>query len=68
MAPAGDVTVTFGAVGSTDDTIVRWLDRAIEAALRAGVAIREVYGSEFTVEQKEDRSPLTEADRRAHAI
>ena len=25
-----------------------------------------MYGEEFTVEQKEDKSPLTEADRRAH--
>ena len=40
---------------------------AIEAARQAGEEILTVYGSGFTVEQKEDRSPLTEADKRAHA-
>ena len=38
------------------------------AAKKAGDAILEVYGSDFSVEQKEDRSPLTLADRRAHEI
>lgn len=42
------------------------LDVAIGAALRAGDAIMEVYGRAFAVDVKEDRSPLTEADRRAH--
>ena len=40
---------------------------AMGAAFDAGRAILEVYGSAFAVEQKEDRSPLTEADKRAHA-
>ncbi len=34
----------------------------------AGTAILEVYGSEFTVEHKDDRSPLTLADRRSHEV
>lgn len=38
----------------------------IEAALKAGKEIMDVYAREFSVEQKEDKSPLTEADRRAH--
>ena len=42
------------------------LDAAIEAAFAGSEEILEVYGSEFTVEQKEDRSPLTEADKRAN--
>ena len=42
------------------------LDVAIEAAFAGGAAIMEVYAHEFTVEQKADRSPLTEADRRSH--
>jgi 3'(2'), 5'-bisphosphate nucleotidase len=37
-------------------------------AREAGRAILEVYRSEFAVDFKEDRSPLTEADRRAHAL
>lgn len=32
-------------------------------AKRAGAAIMEIYGSPFAVEMKEDRSPLTAADR-----
>ena len=37
-------------------------------ARSAGSAILEVYRTDFAVQLKEDRSPLTEADRRAHAI
>ena len=43
------------------------VSKAIEAALAAGREILEVYGSAFAVEHKDDRSPLTEADKRAHA-
>jgi len=38
------------------------------AAKRAGEAILDVYGSDFTVEQKDDKSPLTLADKRSHEI
>lgn len=41
---------------------------AISAALRAGEAILDVYQSEFEVELKQDRSPLTLADRQSHEI
>ncbi len=34
----------------------------------AGKAILEVYGTEFSVKEKEDRSPLTLADSRSHLI
>ncbi len=40
---------------------------ATVAAFDAGRGILEVYGSAFAVEHKDDRSPLTEADKRAHA-
>jgi 3'(2'), 5'-bisphosphate nucleotidase len=40
----------------------------ILAAKRAGEAILEVYGSDFAVEQKDDKSPLTLADKRSHEI
>lgn len=43
------------------------LDAAIGAAFQAGREIMEVYARPFTVDHKADRSPLTEADRRAHA-
>ena len=37
-------------------------------ARRAGAAILAVYESEFAVTQKDDRSPLTEADLAAHRV
>ena len=42
------------------------IDIAIRAALEGGQEIMEVYASEIAVEMKEDRSPLTLADKRAH--
>lgn len=36
--------------------------------LEAARPVMEVYATEFTPEQKSDRSPVTEADRRAEAI
>lgn len=44
------------------------IDAAIDAALAAGREIMEVYGSALTVEHKDDRSPITDADRRAHGV
>ncbi|MFZ0611892.1 MAG: 3'(2'),5'-bisphosphate nucleotidase CysQ [Desulfobacterales bacterium] len=44
------------------------LVKAIEAALRAGQVIRDVYHSEFAVEHKADNSPLTRADRLSHEL
>ncbi len=40
----------------------------ILAAKRAGEAILDVYDSDFAVEQKEDKSPLTLADKRSNEI
>ena len=37
-------------------------------ARNAGAAILEVYGTEFSVDTKDDSSPLTEADRRSNAV
>lgn len=39
---------------------------AINAALKGGEEILEVYKSEFAVEHKEDKTPLTQADKNAH--
>jgi len=41
---------------------------ALRAAKAAGDAILTVYHGEFEVEYKEDHSPLTMADRRAHTV
>jgi 3'(2'), 5'-bisphosphate nucleotidase len=47
--------------------IQQLLITAIQAALKAGEEILKVYHSgEFAVEQKEDNSPLTLADKKAH--
>lgn len=39
-----------------------------EICLEAAIPVMEVYASDFTPEQKEDRSPVTEADKRAEVI
>ncbi len=39
---------------------------AINAAIEAGKEILTVYSTDFQVENKADKSPLTEADKRAH--
>ncbi|HMC02325.1 MAG TPA: 3'(2'),5'-bisphosphate nucleotidase CysQ [Flavobacteriaceae bacterium] len=44
------------------------LKTAIQASLKAGKAIMEVYNSVIEVEYKDDKSPLTEADKRANTI
>jgi 3'(2'), 5'-bisphosphate nucleotidase len=45
------------------------LNTAIKAALQAGKAIMKIYESDdYGVEEKEDKSPLTKADREAHNI
>ena len=44
------------------------LDPVIGIARRAAGAILEIYDGEFAVEHKDDRSPLTAADRAAHGV
>ena len=44
------------------------LQIAIEASLEAGKVIMEVYDTAFDIEMKEDKSPLTEADKKANDI
>jgi 3'(2'), 5'-bisphosphate nucleotidase len=48
--------------------IVSCLFTALRAAKKAGEAIMEIYGSSFSVELKDDGSPLTLADKRSHEI
>jgi len=43
-----------------------WLVQIINASLKGGQEILTVYNSDFAVETKDDKSPLTEADKRAH--
>ncbi len=51
-----------------DPSFDKELLSAIGVSLDAGRAILDVYESDFAVEEKDDRSPLTLADRRAHEI
>ena len=44
------------------------LETAIEASLKAGEVIMQVYETAFDVELKDDKSPLTEADKRANDV
>ncbi len=44
------------------------LHLAIKAAIEGGKQILEVYNQDFSVYTKEDNSPLTEADKRAHEV
>lgn len=49
-------------------TINNNLKTAIQASLKAGEVIMEVYNSVIEVEYKDDKSPLTEADKKANDI
>ncbi|AKG05682.1 3'(2'),5'-bisphosphate nucleotidase [Salimicrobium jeotgali] len=44
------------------------MKEVIQAALRAGQEIMNVYETDFDVEEKQDHSPITKADEKAHDI
>jgi len=44
------------------------LDRIVEISREAGKAIMEIYSRDFDIVEKEDKSPLTEADLAAHGV
>lgn len=44
------------------------LDPVSSIAREAGAAIMEIYNSDFAVQQKDDKSPLTAADLAAHQV
>jgi len=52
-------------VNKTSDTCAL-LDGVIDIATDAGRRIVEVYNQEFTIQHKDDKTPLTEADMAAH--
>jgi len=45
---------------------IEWLKKLAYISLEAGEEILKVYDSDFAVESKDDRSPLTLADKKAH--
>ena len=46
--------------------IKQLIEEAIVASLEGGKEILKVYESDFAIEHKDDRSPLTQADKNAH--
>ncbi|GAA3896948.1 3'(2'),5'-bisphosphate nucleotidase CysQ [Halomonas cibimaris] len=44
------------------------LDTVETIARRAGNAVMDIYARDFSVEEKDDKSPLTDADKAAHEI
>ncbi|MCG8479896.1 MAG: 3'(2'),5'-bisphosphate nucleotidase CysQ [Spirochaetales bacterium] len=53
-------------MSNVSETIDALVDTMITAALQAGNEVMHVYQGDIAVEMKDDRSPLTEADRRSH--
>ncbi len=51
-----------------NDPMNNELQQVVDIAIDAGAEILEVYAGQFEVEMKEDGSPLTQADRRAHEL
>lgn len=45
-----------------------WIEPVLQLARDAGAAIMQVYVQDFTVEHKDDKSPLTAADMAAHHL
>ncbi|HCQ29213.1 MAG TPA: 3'(2'),5'-bisphosphate nucleotidase [Flavobacteriales bacterium] len=46
----------------------KYLPLAIEAAVKAGIETLKIYDTDFDVYEKQDASPLTEADKASHNI
>jgi len=44
------------------------IEKIIKIAQQAGTAILKVYDTDFSVYEKSDQSPLTEADLAAHRV
>ena len=44
------------------------IDKVMEAVLKAGEEVLKIYEGSFSVIEKEDKTPLTEADALSHAI
>ncbi len=52
----------------TLDISPRLIEQVRDIAVRAGQEIMAVYNSDFEVDAKDDKSPVTEADRRAETL
>lgn len=45
-----------------------YIEKAIQASIKAGVEIMKIYSKDFAIEFKDDKSPLTEADKISNQI
>jgi len=54
--------------GETSSDLTSLLDSVVRLAHAAGEKILAIYNSDFAIEHKEDRSPLTEADLASHHV
>jgi len=52
----------------TSETDFSLINDIVAISQRAGAAILQIYGEEFSVEHKEDASPLTQADLASHRV
>jgi 3'(2'), 5'-bisphosphate nucleotidase len=50
----------------TKEKKIQLLEQICKISLQAGEAILSIYDSEFAIEHKDDKSPLTEADKQSH--
>lgn len=66
--PASSLAGIANGVSGMQKDLAALSDPIVDLARQAGKAILEVYGTDFSVEAKEDRSPLTEADMCSHNI
>lgn len=46
--------------------LLQFIEPVVELAIKAGDAILEVYATDFDVQEKDDTSPLTQADMASH--
>lgn len=51
-----------------DYLLPKIIETAVYAAYDAGKIILDIYAKDFSVEYKEDKSPLTEADKKSNAL
>ena len=48
--------------------LMQLIEPVVDLAIKAGDAILEVYATDFDVQHKDDRSPLTQADMASHHV
>ena len=67
MPPAAPAEHHESSAGATSQQEID-VEQIIAIAREAGGEIMRVYAMDFSTEQKEDKSPLTEADKRSNAV